>query len=102
MLGDVRLFGDRGAVQSLVVEQVAVGVDVSPRREGPGLLPERLGLLRVVQVLADLAAAVLAVLAKQGLELFEQVRLGEKWQKWWLPSLSASAVAAFICSRSYR
>ena len=27
---------------------------------------------------------------------------GEKWQKWWLPSLSAAAVAAFICSRSYR
>jgi hypothetical protein len=52
--------------------------DVIPRRERPGMLTEGPGLLRVVQVLADLAAAVLAILAKQGLELFEQVRLGRE------------------------
>ena len=75
MLGDVCLAGDRGTVQSLVEEQVAVRVDVLPRCERPGLLPVGLGLLRIVQVLADLAAAVLAVLAEQGLQLLEQVRL---------------------------
>jgi hypothetical protein len=78
VLGDVCLAGDRGAVQSLVEEQVAVRVDVLPWCERPGLLPVGLGLLRVVQILADLAAAVFAVLAKQGLELLEQVGLGRE------------------------
>ena len=64
MLGDVRLGGDRGTVQSLVKEQVAGRGDVIPRRERPGLLPVGLGLLRVVQVFADFAAAYFAVLAK--------------------------------------
>ena len=101
VLRDVDLAGDRGTVQPLVEEHVAAGVDVLPRREGAGLLPVGLGLLGVVQVLADLAATVSRRIRGTGPRVpragSPRVRNGRSGG---CPAWSASAVATFICSRS--
>ena len=64
---------DDAAVQSLVEEQVGARLDVRPGGEGAGLLLVGLGLLLVVQVLAQLSLARLPVGAKQRLQLLEEV-----------------------------
>ena len=67
---------DDAAVQALVEEQVCAGLDVGPGGEGAGLLLVGLGLLLVVKVLAQLAAAGLAVRPEQRFQLHEQVGVG--------------------------
>ena len=63
------------AVQTFVEHQIGLAFDRLPRDEGAGLLTVRRGLCRVVQILADLAFAVGAVILEQALEFGEQIRI---------------------------
>ena len=76
MPGDVHFGRHHRAVQSFVEHQIGVLGYILPGREGAGLLVVGRRLLFVVQVLADPAAAGVAVVAEQRLEVPEQVVLG--------------------------
>src|SRR5690348_7914202 len=75
MARDVHRLGDHGAVQPLVEQHVGPRRQILPRREGAGLLPIGFGLLVVMQILAHLAGAALAVGTEQRLDLLEEVSL---------------------------
>eukprot|EP00825_Cyclidium_porcatum_P031217 TRINITY_DN3303_c0_g1_i2.p3 TRINITY_DN3303_c0_g1~~TRINITY_DN3303_c0_g1_i2.p3 ORF type:complete len:236 (+),score=39.47 TRINITY_DN3303_c0_g1_i2:172-879(+) len=76
LLGDIDLLIGVGAVQAFVEHQVGRRGDLLPGRESARLLPERLRLAGVVQIFADLASAVPAVVDEQILQFFQQVGAG--------------------------
>ncbi len=78
MLGHVHFFGDDGAVQALVEQQVGIGGDVLPFREAARQGSVALGFLIVVDVVAQAAATVGAVLGEDFLQFPEQVGLGSE------------------------
>jgi hypothetical protein len=78
VLGDVDLGRNHGAVQAFIEQQIGVGRNVFPGREGTRLLFVGRGLLHVVQVLATLAGAGGPVVAEQRLQLGKQVVLGSE------------------------
>jgi len=73
VLGDVHTIGDEAAVQALVEQQVGARRQALPGREGADWLAVFGGIGLRMQILADLAFAVLAVAAEQLLEPVEQI-----------------------------
>eukprot|EP00825_Cyclidium_porcatum_P031218 TRINITY_DN3303_c0_g1_i3.p3 TRINITY_DN3303_c0_g1~~TRINITY_DN3303_c0_g1_i3.p3 ORF type:complete len:218 (+),score=35.34 TRINITY_DN3303_c0_g1_i3:172-825(+) len=76
LLDPLQVDGRHDAVQAFVEHQVGRRGDLLPGRESARLLPERLRLAGVVQIFADLASAVPAVVDEQILQFFQQVGAG--------------------------
>ena len=100
--GDVDLGRDHGAVQAFVEQQVGAVGHVFPGREGARLLAVGRGLLGVVQVLAALAGAGFGVVAKQRLQLVEQVVLGAEVAEVLVARLLGLGALRFMSRRSWR
>jgi hypothetical protein len=64
VIGDVHLLIGHGAVQPLVEKQVRIPGHVFPWCEGPGLLPEFVALLHVVDIKAPLPLSAPAIVPK--------------------------------------